>query len=335
MTDDGTTTHAVRIHRYGGPEEMRYERVEVPPPGDGEVQIRHRTVGVNYLDTYHCRGVFPLPQLPGALGVEGAGEVVAVGAGVKAFAAGDRVTYIGRPIGSYAGVRNIAADYVLPLPDNVTFEQAGAATLQGLTAHMLLRRVAPLGNRDTVLVHAAAGGLGSLLCQWARLEGARVIGTVGSEEKARLALDRGCDDIILYREEPFVDGVRRLTDGEGVDAVYEGLGGEVFHQSLTCLKAFGHLINLGQVAEGLPTVNLADLGPANPRTVSVPGVFAYVACRQRLEAAGRELFDLISRGMLRVHVGGSYPLQEAAAAHQALKGRETSGSLILWPEHEG
>lgn len=323
--------HAVRIHAHGGIDQMRHEAVTVPPPAAGEVQIRQHAVGVNYLDTYHRRGVFALPALPGALGVEAAGEVVAIGSGVSGFSVGDRVSYACRPIGSYTSRRNLPTAHLLHLPDGVSYEQAAAATLQGLTAHMLMHRVTRLEADQTVLIHAAAGGLGSLLTQWAHRFGCRVIGTVGSAEKAALARDQGCHDVLLYRDESFVDGVRRLTGGKGVDVVFEGLGGQVFHQSLSVLKPFGQIVNLGQVADGLPAVNLGDLGPARSLTVSVPGVFAYVANHPRLQSAADALFGLIERGELRVNIGARYPLRDAAAAHAALESRATTGSLVLIP----
>ncbi|MFZ4285790.1 quinone oxidoreductase family protein [Variovorax sp. HJSM1_2] len=324
--------YAVNIHAYGGVEAMRYEVMDVPAPGAGEVQIRQHAIGINYLDTYHRRGVFPLRALPGALGVEAAGVVTALGEGVTRLRAGDRVAYACPPIGSYASLRNLPAKLVLQLPDAVSFEQAAAATLQGLTAHMLLHRVTRPTAADTVLVHAAAGGLGSLLTQWSKRFGCRVIGTVGSEEKAALARARGCDEVILYNQEPFTEGVNRLTDGAGVDIVFEGLGGQVFHDSLTILKPFGQIVNLGQVAEGLPQLKLADLGPARSLTVSVPGVFAYVNTHPDLQTAADALYGLIGSGELQVHIGGRYALRDAAQAHTALQGRGTNGSLILIPE---
>lgn len=311
---------------------MRLELVGVPPPAPGEVQIRQHAVGVNYLDTYHRRGVFPLPQLPGALGVEGAGEVVATGAGVTRFRPGQRVTYASRPIGSYASIRNLPEKLLLHLPAGISYEQAAAVTLQGLTAHMLLQKVAPVAPGQTVLVHAAAGGLGSLLTQWAHGSGARVIGTVGSAEKAELALSQGCDDVILYRDEKFTSAVDRLTCGKGVDVVFEGLGGAVFHESLTIIKPFGQLVNLGQVAEGLPTVALADLGPARSVSVAVPGIFAYMNTHADLQSVADDVFARVSAGSLRVHVGGRWPLEEAARAHEALEARATTGSLVLIPD---
>ena len=326
-----TSAQAVRIHAYGGPEQMRCEGVEVPAPAPGEVQIRQQAIGINYLDPNHRRGVFALPALPGALGVEGAGEVVAVGAGVSRFAAGDRVAYACRPIGSYTSLRNLPDLHLLHLPDGVSYEQAAAATLQGLTTHMLLHKVTRLTAGDTVLVHAAAGGLGSLLTQWAHRFGCRVIGTVGSPAKAVLARQRGCDEVIVYTEEAFTDGVRRLTGGAGVDAVFEGLGGQVFHDSLSVLKPFGHIVNLGQVSAGLPELKLSELGPARSLTVSVPGVFAYIAHHTDLQSAADAVYGLIERGELVVHIGARYALADAAAAHTALQGRGTSGSLILLP----
>lgn len=327
-----TFAHAIQIHAYGGPEQMRYEQVSVAAPAEGEVQIRQHAVGINYLDTYNRRGVFPLPKLPGGLGVEGAGEVVAVGPGVTRFKVGDRVAYAARPIGSYASLRNLPDRFLLHLPAGVSYEQAAAATLQGLTAHMLLHKVTHLGESDTVLIHAAAGGLGSLLTQWAKRFGCRVLGTVGSADKVEVAKANGCDDVILYKEEPFTDAVKRLTGGAGVEAVFEGLGGSVFHESLKILKPFGQLVNLGQVAEGLPAVSLADIGPVASLTISVPGVFAYMNTHPDLQEAADTLFDLIASKALNVHIGARYPLKDAVHAHTALESRGTTGSLILIPD---
>ncbi|MBF5007264.1 quinone oxidoreductase family protein [Diaphorobacter caeni] len=333
MSDlNNKTEYAVRIHAYGGPEAMQYEAVEIPAPAEGEVQIRQSAVGINYLDTYHRRGIFPLSQLPGALGVEAAGTVVAVGGGVKRFREGDRVSYACPPIGSYASLRNLSESYLVKLPEAVTFEQAAAATLQGLTVHMLLSKVTRLRAGQSILVHSAAGGLGSLLTQWARRMNLQVIGVVGSEAKVEAAKGNGCDEVIVGSREPFVDGVRRITGSQGVDVVFEGLGGSVFHDSLSIIKPFGQIVNLGQVAEGLPSVPLADLGPARSLTVSVPGVFAYVKSQPNLQGAADELFGLIADGALNVHVGGRFPLSQAADAHRALESRSTTGSLVLLPQ---
>lgn len=326
------TEHAVRIHAYGGPEAMQYEAVEVPAPGMGEVQIRQSAVGINYLDTYHRRGIFPLPQLPCALGVEAAGTVVAVGSGVKRFRVGDRVSYAYPPVGSYASLRNLSENYLVKLPETVDFEQAAAATLQGLTVHMLLRKVTRLLAGQSILVHSAAGGLGSLLTQWSKSMGLHVIGVVGSEVKVELAKGNGCDEVIVGSRESFVDGVRRITGSQGVDVVFEGLGASVFHDSLSIIKPFGQIVNLGQVAEGLPSVALADLGPARSLTVSVPGVFAYAKTNSDLQGAADELFGLIADGALKVSVGARFLLSQAADAHRALESRATTGSLVLLPE---
>ncbi len=322
---------AVRIHAYGDAQAMVHEAVAVPPPAAGEVQIRQHAVGINYLDTYHRRGVFPLPALPGVLGVEAAGEVVAAGEGVTRLRIGDRVAYACPPVGSYTSLRNLAERFVVKVPDGVSHEQAAAATLQGLTAHMLLHKVTRPMPGQSMLVHAAAGGLGSLLTQWAKRFGVRVIGVVGSAAKAELARAQGCDEVIVGETEPFAEGVKRITGGEGVDVVFEGLGGRVFHESLTVLKPFGQIVNLGQVAEGLPGVSLADLGPARSLSVSVPGVFAYVRTHPDLQAAADELFGLVARGELQVRIGGRFALRDAAAAHRALQSRGTTGSLVLLP----
>jgi len=275
--------------------------------------------------------VFPLPALPGALGVEAAGSVVTVGEGVTHLAPGMRVSYACPPVGSYATLRNLPARHVLRVPDGVSDEQAAAVTLQGLTAHMLLRKVTRPEPGQTVLVHAAAGGLGSLLTQWASRLGCRVIGVVGSTAKAEQARRQGCDAVIVGSEQPFVEAVRALTDGAGVDAVFEGLGGTVFQDCLRVVKPFGQVVNLGQVAEGLPNVALADLGPARSIGVAVPGVFAYVRTHPDLQAAADELFGLVADGALQVHIGGRFALRQAAQAHEALQSRGTTGSLVLLP----
>ena len=332
MKDIHKTEHAVRIHAYGGPEAMHYEAVEVPAPGVGEVQIRQSAVGINYLDTYHRRGVFPLPQLPGALGVEAAGTVVAVGSGVTRFKEGDRISYACPPIGSYASLRNLPENFLIKLPSSVGFEQAAAATLQGLTVHMLLRKVTRLQSGQSILVHSAAGGLGSLLTQWAKRMGLHVIGIVGSDAKLETARSNGCDEVIVGSRENFVDGVRRITGSQGVDVVFEGLGGSVFHDSLSIIKPFGQIVNLGQVADGLPSVALSDLGPARSLTVSVPGVFAYVRTHSDLQSAADELFGLIADGALKVGIGARFALSQAADAHRALESRATTGSLVLLPQ---
>lgn len=330
----GSNANAIMIHEYGPSDVMKYESIHIGPPKDNEVQIQHGAIGVNFLDTYNREGIFPVPELPWGLGVEGAGQVIKTGKNVQNFKVGDRVTYASRPIGSYASVRNLPTDYLLHLPDDISYEQAAAVTLQGLTVHMLVEHVTRLGDGDSILVHAAAGGLGLLLVQWLKTKGCTVIGTVGSSEKAELARENGCDHIILYKEEPFVEAVNRLTGGSGVNVVFEGLGGDIFHESLEVLKPFGHIVNLGQVAEGLPEVSLARLGPVASLTVSVPGVFAYITQHPDLQGAADLIFEKIRKKELKVHIGGAYSLSKAKEAHDALEQRKTVGSLILIPDEE-
>lgn len=321
----------IRIDEYGSSEVMRFVEIDLPEPKAGEVQIQQYAVGINYLDTYNREGVFPVPELPWGLGVEGAGVIVDVGEGVENFSIGDRVTYASRPIGSYASLRNIPANYLIHLPDSISFETAAAITLQGLTAHMLTEYVTHLDESDTVLVHAAAGGLGLILVQWLKHRGCQVIGTVGSAEKAELAKSYGCDHLILYKEQSFVDEVKKITDDKGVSAVFEGLGGDIFHKSLNILKPFGHIVNLGQVSEGLPSIDLNQLGPVNSLTVSVPGVFAYIHNHKDLQGAANKLFDMVEKGHIKVHVNHKFPLSKVKEAHDALEQRLTVGSVILVP----
>ncbi|MDO6441442.1 quinone oxidoreductase [Marinobacter sp. 2_MG-2023] len=330
MTD--ISAKQIRIHAYGDPACMKYEQVDAPVVGEDEVLIQQKAIGVNYLDTYHRRGVFPIQELPGVLGVEGAGIVGAVGANVKDFQPGDRVSYAAPIVGSYTDVRVLPSRFLVKLPSKITFEQAAAVTLQGLTAHMLVNRVRILSPGQTALVHAAAGGLGLILCQWLAHIGVRVIGTVGSEEKAKLALSHGCSDVILYRDQNFVDETARLTNGEGVDVVYEGLGGDVLDRSLDCLKPFGTAVNLGQVADNLPSIDISRLGPQRALTLAVPGIFAHIRTCPSLQNAADELFGLVRSGVIKVHIGGRYPLPEAAQAHRDLASRTTTGSLVLIPE---
>ncbi|MFG1248942.1 quinone oxidoreductase family protein [Xanthobacter flavus] len=323
--------HEVRIAAYGAADALFLQEVELPPPGAGEVLVRQHAVGINFIDIYHRRGVFPIPRLPGAIGVEAAGVVEAVGPGVTRLRAGDRVAYAGPPVGSYASARVLPEAALVKLPEAISFEAAAALMLQGMTAHMLFTRVRRVAAGDTVLVHAAAGGLGLLLVQWATALGARVIGTVGSPEKAELALRAGCSDIILYKQQDFAPETRRLTNGAGVDVVYEGLGGDVLLKSLDCLKPFGLAVNLGQVGEPLGAVELARLGPQRSLTVAVPGVFAHLRTLPDLQAGADEMFAMVTSGAVAPTVGLSLPLADAGEAHRRLEAGTTTGSLILIP----
>ena len=322
---------AVRIHAYGGPEAMAAETIEVDAPGPGEVLVRQTAVGVNFIDVYHRRGTFPIPALPGSVGVEAAGEVIAVGAGVTRLAPGDRVAYAGPPVGAYTSHRVVREAVLVKVPDGIDDETAAAIMLKGMTAHMLLRRVGRLAPGDTVLLHAAAGGLGTILAQWAELDGARVIGVVGSDAKAAIARAAGCHEVINRREADFVEATKALTGGAGVDVVYEGVGGDVLTRSLDCLAPFGLAVNLGQVAEPLESVALAHLGPQRSLSVAVPGVFAHLRTVPDLQAACDEMFALFRDGRITARLGHVFPLARAADAHRALEAGETAGAVVLVP----
>ncbi|WP_245292038.1 quinone oxidoreductase family protein [Methylobacterium tarhaniae] len=320
----------IRIDAHGGPDRLTPVEIDLARPGAGQVLLRQTAVGVNFIDVYHRRGIFPIPALPGAVGVEGVGIVEAAGPGVS-LRPGDRVGYAGPPVGSYASARVMDAARLVRLPDGIPDAEAAALMLKGMTAHMLFTRVRPLRPGDAVLVHAAAGGLGLLLTQWARAAGARVIGTVGSEAKAETARAAGCEATILYRTQDFVAETLRLTGGEGVDVVCEGLGGPVLERSLDCLKPFGTAINLGQAGEKLAAIDLARLGPQRSLCVSVPGVFAHLRTVPDLQAAADEMFAMVARGHLRPVIGLRAPLREAGAVHRRLEAGETSGATVLLP----
>jgi NADPH2:quinone reductase len=322
--------HAIRIRRYGGPEEMVWEQVEVGRPGPGEVRLRQTAVGLNFIDTYHRTGYYPLPELPATLGREAVGEVQEVGEGVSEFEPGDRVTYVLAP-GSYVEERLIAADQLVPLPDNVEDRIAAASMLKGLTAHYLLRRTYVVQPGDTILVHAAAGGVGLLLCRWAAHLGASVIGTVGSLRKAELARAHGCDYPVLYGEEDFVERVREITGGKGVPVVYDSVGQTTFLKSLDCLAPLGLMVSFGQSAGPAPPLDVTTLAQKGSLFLTRPTLFTYVAAREDLLTNSAELLELVGRGVLRVDIGQTYPLKDAARAHRDLEARRTTGSTVLLP----
>ncbi|MBC7282729.1 quinone oxidoreductase [Hoeflea sp.] len=326
-----TIARQMRIHAYGGPEMFSSDKVELPEPGPGEVLVRQHAAGVNFIDVYHRKGVFPIPALPGAIGVEAAGEVVVCASDVSSLKPGDRVAYAGPPVGSYADMRVMKAKSLVLIPETLSFEEAASIMLKGMTVHMLMTRVRPLSAGQTILVHSAAGGLGQLLGQWASSIGVRVIGTVGSAEKAEIARESGCSETILYNECDFVDRVQNLTDGSGVDAVFEGLGGDILTRSLNCLKPFGHAINLGQVGKPLDAVALADLGPQRSLTVSVPGVFAHLRTCPDLQEAADEMFAQVTSGAMKPRIGERFALSNVAAAHAKLEAGRTAGAIVLLP----
>lgn len=323
--------HAIRLHATGGPEVLRWEAVSVAAPGPGEVHLRHRAIGLNFIDVYHRTGLYPLPALPAIIGMEGAGEVLAVGAGVSEFSPGDRVAYAGVPPGAYATERLIPAHRLVKLPPQISDRQAAAMMLQGMTVQYLLRRTYRVAPGDTILLHAAAGGVGLIACQWAKALGATVIGTVGSREKAALARAHGCDQTILYHEEDLVARVRELTGGEGVAVVYDSVGGETFLKSLDCLRPMGMLVYFGQSSGPAPDINPALLGKKGSLFLTRPSLMAYTAKREDLLASAADLFAAVTSGVVRIEINQEYPLREAAQAHRDLEARRTTGSTILLP----
>jgi len=323
-------SHAIRIHQTGGPEVLSWEEVDVPAPAAGEATVRQHAVGLNFIDTYHRTGLYPLP-LPSGIGLEGAGVVEAVGAGVTEVKAGDRVAYAGGPVGAYAEVRNIPAHRLLRLPENIGFNTAAAMMLQGLTAAYLLRRTYRVQAGDAVLIHAAAGGVGLLACQWAKALGATVIGTVGSAAKGELARAHGCDHVINYSTENFTQRVREITGGEGVPVVYDGVGKDTFMGSLDSLRPLGMMVSYGNASGPVPPFDLLLLSQKGSLFVTRPTLMSYTAKRADLEALGGELFDVVGSGKVRVEVNQTYPLAEAAQAQRDLEARKTTGSTILLP----
>lgn len=322
--------HAIRIHEYGGPDVLRWEDVDVGSPGPGEVRLRHKALGLNYIDTYHRTGLYPLGALPAVIGMEGAGEVIAVGAGVAEFAVGDRVAYA-NPIGAYAEERLIPAERLVKLPASIGYETAAAMMLQGMTVQYLLRRTFKVGPQTVMLLHAAAGGVGLIACQWARHLGATIIGTVGSDEKATLAKAAGCTHVINYRSEDFVERVREITAGAGCDVVYDAIGKDTYPGSLDCLKPFGLWVSYGNASGKIEGFDLGLLAAKGSLYATRPTLFTYVAKRADLIASATELFDMVERGIVNINVNQTYPLREAAQAHRDLEGRKTTGSTVLLP----
>ena len=322
--------HAIRINQTGGPDVLCWEAVDVPAPAPGEATVRHHAVGLNYIDTYHRTGLYPLP-LPSGIGLEGAGVVEAVGEGVTEVKVGDRVAYAGGPIGAYAEVRNIPAHRLLILPDSIGFDTGAAMMLQGLTAAYLLRKTYRVQPGDAVLIHAAAGGVGLIACQWAKALGATVIGTVGSPAKAELARAHGCDHVIDYTAENFTQRVRDITGGEGVPVVYDGVGKDTFMGSLDCLRPMGMMVSYGNASGPVPPVDLILLSQKGSLFITRPTLMTYTAKRADLAALGAELFERVASGQVRIEVNQRYALRDAAQAHRDLEARKTTGSTILLP----
>lgn len=324
-------TKAIRIHETGGPEVLKWEDIELPPPAAGEARIRHTAIGLNFIDTYHRIGLYPLPAMPGVLGAEAAGVVEAVGPGVSEVAVGDRVAYGAAPVGAYAEARNIPAARLVKVPAGIDDARAAAMMLKGMTAQYLLRRTYPVKAGETILVHAAAGGVGLILCQWAKHLGVTVIGTVGSADKAKLAAAHGCDHPILYRDVDFVAKVKELTGGEGVPVVYDSVGVDTFMKSLDCLKPLGLMVTFGQSSGAVPPFNTGILAQKGSLFLTRPTLFTYAAKRDDLVKMAGELFDVVLKGVVTIEVNQTYALKDAAQAHRDLESRKTTGSTVLLP----
>ena len=320
---------AVRVHKPGGPEVMKYEDVEVGAPGQGQIKVRTHTCGLNYIDTYFRSGLYPPPSVPFVLGNEGAGEVIAVGPGVKDFKVGDRVAWVA--IGSYAAERLLPADRAVKLPDNISYEQAAGMMLKGMTAQYLLRRTHKVQKGENVLIHAAAGGVGMIACQWANHLGANVIGTAGSKQKAALAKAHGCHHVILYSEEDFVARVKELTKGELCAVVYDGVGKATFPGSLDCLRPLGLFVSFGNASGPIEAFNLGILSQKGSLYVTRPTLVTYTAKREDLLATANDLFAVVASGAVKIPVNQKYALKDAVKAHQDLEGRKTTGASILTP----
>ncbi len=322
-------SHAIVMHTTGGPDVLQWEPYEPGEPGPDEVRLRHEAIGLNFIDVYHRTGLYPIGDLPAIPGMEGAGLVASVGAEVNEFKPGDRVAYAGLPPGAYAEYRRIPAHRLVRLPDTIDSRTAAAMMLQGMTARYLLRGCYPVQRGDTILIHAAAGGVGLLVCQWAHHLGARVIGTVGTEAKAELARANGCDHPLLYQSEDFVQRVRDITDGRGVDVVYDSVGEATFMRSLDCLRPMGMLVSFGQASGPVGPIDPGLLAAKGSLFLTRPSLMTYTATREDLLTHAADLFDVVRQGAVQVDIRQSYPLKDAAQAHRDLEARQTTGATIL------
>lgn len=323
-------TKVIQMRQTGGPEVMEYIDVELPEPKSNEVRIRQFACGLNFIDVYFRTGLYPQP-LPNGLGMEGAGIVEAIGADVSYVKVGDRVAYAGRPVGAYAEARVMPADNLVRLPDSISFETAAASMLQGLTVQYLLNRTYPLKGGETILFHAAAGGVGLIACQWARAMGVTMIGTVGSDDKAALAKAHGCTHVINYNSENFVERVREITEGKGVPVVYDSIGQDTFYDSLDCLSPLGLMVSFGNASGPVPPFNLGELSARGSLFITRPSLMSYAAKRDDLEVMAAQLFGMMESGKVKVDVHQRYALSDVAQAHRDLEARKTTGSSILIP----
>jgi NADPH2:quinone reductase len=320
---------AIRIFKNGGPEVMEYVDVEVGEPGPGEARVRQAACGLNYVDVYYRTGMYPQP-LPAGLGVEGAGVVEAVGDGVSHLKPGDRVAYAGRP-GAYAELRTMPASVLVRLPDAISFDTAAAMMLQGLTVQYLFRRTYPLRGGETILFHAAAGGVGLIACQWAKALGVTMIGTVGSDQKAALAKAHGCAHVINYNKENFVERVKEITGGKGVPVVYDSIGKDTFIGSLDCLSPLGMMVSFGSASGPVAPFGLSELASRGSLFITRPSVFTHIAKREDLDAMAADLFDMVESGKVKIDINQRYALKDVGQAHRDLESRKTTGSTILIP----
>lgn len=323
---------AIRIYETGGPEVLKWEDLDPGKPEPGEVLVRHEAVGLNFIDVYQRTGLYPLPSLPATPGLEGAGIVEKTGEGVSDVTIGDRVAYAGMPPGAYAQIRRIPADRLVKLPESISTRQGAAMMLQGMTARYLLHGCYKVKPGDAVLIHAAAGGVGLIVCQWAKHLDAIVIGTVGSPEKAELARAHGCDHPILYNDEDFAAKTREITNGSGVDVVYDSVGQATFMSSLDCLRPMGMMVSFGQSSGSIPPTDLSILAAKGSLFLTRPTLMTYTAKREDLLNHAMDLFEVVKSGAVKIEVKQTYPLAEAAQAHRDLEARKTTGSTIFLPE---
>ncbi|MSO53528.1 MAG: quinone oxidoreductase [Rhodospirillales bacterium] len=324
-------TKAIIIHSTGGPEVMKWETVDVGRPAKGQVRIRQTAVGLNYIDVYYRSGFYPITKFPSSIGLEAAGVIEEIGPGVKGLKVGMRVAYCSRPNGAYAETRLYDAASVVPLPKSITDKTAAAMMLKGLTAEYLLRRTYKVGKGDTILVHAAAGGVGLILCQWGKHLGATVIGTVGSDAKAKVAKANGCHHPIVYTRENFRERVREITGGEGCDVVYDSVGKTTFAESLGCLRRRGMMVTFGNASGPVLPISPLLLSQHGSLFLTRPSLGDYVATRRELLTAAEALFDVVKKKKVKIHVNQTYPLRDAAQAHADLAARKTTGSTVLIP----
>jgi NADPH2:quinone reductase len=322
--------HAIRVHKVGGPEAMQYEEVEVGAPGQGQVKVRQHAIGVNYIDVYLRTGLYPQPSHPFIPGMEGAGEVTAVGAGVTDLKAGDRVAYAG-PAGGYATERLIAADRLVKIPASIDYKTAAAMMLQGMTVRYLIRKTYKVGPETTLLWHAAAGGVGLIACQWIKHIGATMIGTAGGADKCKLALEAGATHCVDYKTENFVERVKQITGGKLCDVVYDSIGKDTFPASLDCLKPLGLFVTFGNASGPIEALNPGILSAKGSLYMTRPSLGNYTSTRADLLETANDLIDVVSKGVVKINVNHTYALKDAAQAHRDLEGRKTTGSIVLVP----